>query len=66
MNEAVRRVFVENRPGFDVEAQNLLKALRNELGIASLKGVRIFKRYDFSGVSDSRQRFDECNFVQAE
>jgi phosphoribosylformylglycinamidine synthase len=56
MNEAVRRVFVENRPGFDVEAQNLLKALRNELGIASLKGVRIFKRYDFSGVSDSEAK----------
>ncbi|MFA6780312.1 MAG: phosphoribosylformylglycinamidine synthase, partial [Paludibacteraceae bacterium] len=49
----VRRVFVEKRPGFDVEARQLLSDLRDIPGLGSLQALRLFKRYDLSGLSDS-------------
>jgi len=49
----VRRVFVEKRSGFDVEAEQLLVDLRDISGLGGLSELRIFKRYDVSGVSDS-------------
>ncbi|MCQ2397145.1 MAG: phosphoribosylformylglycinamidine synthase [Lentisphaeria bacterium] len=49
----VFRAYVEKRPGFDVEAQNLLSDLKETLGIAGLSSLRLFKRYDLSGVSAS-------------
>ena len=51
--EQVRRVFVEKRPGFDIEAQQLRNSFRDDLGIEGLRALRIFKRYDFSGVNDA-------------
>ena len=50
---SVRRVLVEKRPGFDIEAKQLLADLRENLNLSSLQELRIFKRYDLSGVSDS-------------
>jgi phosphoribosylformylglycinamidine synthase len=50
--EFVRRVFVEKRPGFDVEAGHLLHDLRENLGMHALQRVRICKRYDLSGLTD--------------
>jgi len=47
---AVKRIFVEKRAGFDVEAQNLLADLRNNLGLNALEQVRIINRYDISGL----------------
>ncbi len=47
----VFRVFVEKRPGFDVEARNLLADLRETLGLSGLTGLRLFKRYDLSGLN---------------
>lgn len=52
MVELVRRVFVEKREGFDVEAQQLLGDIRENLGMNSLSGLRIVKRYDISGLND--------------
>ncbi|MBP5637955.1 MAG: hypothetical protein J6X55_00620, partial [Victivallales bacterium] len=49
----VRRVFVEKRPGFDVEVKQLQNTFKDDLGISDLKTLRIFKRYDFSGVNDA-------------
>ena len=46
----VFRCYVEKRPGFDVEAGSTLRELRNQLGIAGLRGVRLFNRYDVEGV----------------
>ena len=51
--ENVRRIFVEKRPGFDVEAQGLCADLNETLGIKGLTGARVFKRYDVSGLSDA-------------
>ncbi|MBP5300210.1 MAG: phosphoribosylformylglycinamidine synthase [Victivallales bacterium] len=48
----VFRAYVEKRPGFDVEAKNLLSDLRETLGIASLEGLRILKRYDLAGLTE--------------
>ncbi len=47
----IRRVFVEKKPGFDVEAQHMLEDFRLNLGL-SLSGLRVFNRYDIEGISD--------------
>ena len=36
----VQRVYVEKKPGFDVESQHLASELRDILGIAGLEKVR--------------------------
>ena len=47
----VFRVFVEKKPGFDVEARRLERELREVLGIAGLARLRLVNRYDVEGVS---------------
>ena len=47
---AVLRCFAEKRPGFDVEARNLLSSLRDLLKIPSLTAVRYLCRYDIEGI----------------
>ena len=46
----ITRIYVEKKPGFDIEAQNLKSDLRFTLGLNGLKDVRIFKRYDVRGL----------------
>ena len=48
---SVKRLFVEKRPGFDVEARHMLTDLRENLGITALDRVRVINRYDLEGVS---------------
>ncbi len=48
----VRRIFVEKKKGFDVEAKRLYKDLKENLNLTGLTGVRILQRYDVQGVSD--------------
>ncbi|MBW3091261.1 phosphoribosylformylglycinamidine synthase [Bifidobacterium miconisargentati] len=48
----VFRVYVEKKPGFDVEAQQLAGELKTILGISGLKAVRIVNRYDVEGISE--------------
>ena len=36
----VSRIYVEKKPGFDVEAHQLLHELRTILGIEGLTGIR--------------------------
>ena len=54
----VYRIYVEKRPGFDVEAQGLLEELRSLLGIRGLEGLRLLNRYDVEGISD--ELFRQC------
>jgi len=54
----VSRVYVEKKPGFDVEAQQLGHELRHTLGIKGLKDLRIVNRYDVEGISKSL--FEQC------
>ena len=48
---AIRRIFVEKKKGYDVEASRLLCDLRQHLGISGLQGLRVLYRYDVSGIS---------------
>lgn len=48
----MRRILVEKKPGFDIEAQHLYLDLKENLGISGLERVRIINRYDISGISD--------------
>ncbi len=51
MNQ-VRRVFVEKKEGFRVEADALLADLKENLQLDALTGVRLVNRYDVEGLSD--------------
>ena len=46
MNMSVFRCYSEKKPGFDVEAQGLCRALQEQLNIEGLTSVRILNRYD--------------------
>ncbi len=48
----VRRIYVEKKPGFDVEAKGVLEDLRENLSMTALKDVRIINRYDVEGITD--------------
>ncbi len=48
----VRRIFVEKKKGFDVEATHLFHDLKDNLSLSGLTGVRVIQRYDVQGVSD--------------
>ena len=50
---AIRRLYVEKKPPFAVEAQKLWRDLRDHLGLRSLEGVRLVVRYDVEGLSDA-------------
>ena len=54
----VLRVYVEKRPGFDVEARQLLGELRDILGVKALTGLRLANRYDVEGISP--ELFEQC------
>lgn len=54
----VFRVYVEKKPGFDVEARQLENELKTILGIKGLTGLRIVNRYDVEGIS--RELFDQA------
>ena len=53
MKCTVKRLFVVKKHPYDVEAQGLLKDLRETLGIKSLEALKIVNRYDVEGISDS-------------
>ncbi|MBB3171929.1 phosphoribosylformylglycinamidine synthase [Parvibacter caecicola] len=48
----VSRVYVEKKPGFDVEAQQLTSELKTLLELERLENVRLLNRYDVEGISD--------------
>lgn len=52
MSSSVKRIFVEKKDGFDVEARHLLKDLQNNLQVKNLEKVRIVNRYDMEGISE--------------
>ena len=54
----VYRIYVEKKQGFDLEAQNLLREVRELLGIESISGVRVLNRYDVEGIGE--ELFRSC------
>lgn len=53
MKGTVKRLFVVKKHPYDVEAQGLLKDLKETLGIKTLESLKIINRYDVEGISDS-------------
>lgn len=49
----VRRIYVEKKKGFDVEAEALFNDVKENLHIDGLSGVRILNRYDMDGIDDA-------------
>ncbi len=52
----VRRVYVEKKPDFAVQATQLRHEIRHYLGIGSIRSVRILIRYDVENISDETYR----------
>jgi len=48
----VKRVYIEKKRGFDVEADKLYQELKEGMGLPRLKGVRIINRYDVEGIDE--------------
>ena len=48
----VTRVYVEKKPGFDVEARRLAAELRDVAGISGLTNLRLINRYDIEGIDE--------------
>ncbi|MBQ7417147.1 MAG: phosphoribosylformylglycinamidine synthase, partial [Acidaminococcaceae bacterium] len=48
----IRRIFVEKKDAFAIEAKGLLADLRNNLLMSGLKKVRILARYDVMGLTE--------------
>jgi phosphoribosylformylglycinamidine synthase len=56
MEKGVRRVFVEKKKGFDVEAHGLYKDIKENFNLTGLKSVRIINRYDMEGISEEEYK----------
>ncbi|WP_027400468.1 phosphoribosylformylglycinamidine synthase [Anaerovorax odorimutans] len=48
----VKRIYVEKKQGFDIEAQNLYKDIKENLHLKELNSLRIINRYDIEGIDD--------------
>ena len=48
----VRRVYVEKKPGFAVQAEELKHEIQSYLGLGGVTGVRVLIRYDVEDLSD--------------
>ena len=48
----VKRIYVQKREGFDVEAKGLLEDLKENLLIKNLEDLIILNRYDVEGITD--------------
>lgn len=52
MSESMRRIYVEKKKEYAVEAAGLLADLVGTLGMTQLTGLRIVNRYDIAGLSN--------------
>ncbi len=63
--DSVKRVYVEKKPEFAVQAKELLYEIKSYLGIEAVTGVRMLIRYDVENLSDATFR-RACRGVFAE
>ena len=49
---SVKRIFVEKKPAFDVQAKELRSEIESYLGISGVTGVRVLIRYDIENISE--------------
>jgi len=58
--ENVKRIYVEKKCGFDIEASGLYSDLKDNLGIKGLQSVRIVNRYDVEGITKDEYEAARC------
>ena len=62
---SVKRVYVEKKPEFAVQARELEQEVKSYLGIGGVKKLRVLNRYDVENISD--ETFEKaCRGVFAE
>ena len=62
---SVKRVYVEKRPEFAVQAKELQHEAKSYLGIQTIIGIRVLNRYDIENLSD--ETFETaCNGIFSE
>ncbi|MBS6605943.1 MAG: phosphoribosylformylglycinamidine synthase [Lachnospiraceae bacterium] len=62
---SVKRVYVEKRPEFAVQAKELQHEAKSYLGIQTITGIRVLNRYDIENLSD--ETFETaCNGIFSE
>lgn len=49
---SVKRIYVQKKPGCDIEAEGLLNDMRENLQIKQLEKIVILNRYDVDGITD--------------
>lgn len=49
---SVNRIYVEKKPDFAIEANNILSDIKTSLSIDSLNNLRLINRYDIEGMSE--------------
>jgi len=60
-SQAVKRIYVEKKTCYDIEAQGLYSDLSENLGIEGLEGIRVVNRYDISGLTD--EEYAKSRFI---
>ncbi len=45
-----RRIYVQKKDGFNIEATGVLKDLQESLSLNNLEKVIVYNRYDVSGI----------------
>lgn len=48
-----KRVYIEKKPGFDIESKKIFSDLYENLQLEKLEKLRVFYRYDVGGISES-------------
>ena len=49
---SVKRIYVQKKPGFDVEAVDLLNDIRENLQMSNLEKIVVLNRYDVEGITE--------------
>ncbi|SDK96434.1 phosphoribosylformylglycinamidine synthase [Halanaerobium congolense] len=65
MADQIRRVFVEKKEGFDVQAEELLHDFRESLELEHLESLRLLNRYDIKDISEKAYH-EACETILAE
>ena len=64
-NKCRQRIYVEKKPGYDIQAAKLKNEFRENLGIHSVERVRILNRYDVENITEDDYRKAKHPFSQS-
>ena len=53
LKSTVKRILVEKKQGFDLEAKHLKCEIEESLHIDGIKSLRLLNRYDIEGIEES-------------